>query len=95
MNCRERKDFQKTELFYIIDDIVHMENEGCRYKAMFILWDVIQRMKKNELTSSMNPTEVFTDYGIIVDEGKITDWGDTKVDVWESLLIMSGGLKRI
>lgn len=95
MNCIKREDFQKTELFDIISDIVHMENEGCRYKAMYVLWDVIQRMKKNELTSSMNLTEVFADYGIIVEEGKITDWGNTKADVWKNLLIMSGGLKRI
>ena len=91
----EKEDFKKTELFYIIDDIVHMENEGHRYKAMYILWDVTQRIKKGELTASMNQVEVFADYGIIIEDGKITDWGNTEDDVWKSLLIMSGGLKRI
>lgn len=93
MNCMERENFQKTELFYIIDDIVHMENEGHRYKAMYVLWDVIQRMKKNELSASMNQAEVFADYGIIIEDGKITDWGNTDVDTWKNKLILSGGLK--
>lgn len=95
MNCMEREDFQKTELFHIIDDIVHMENEGHRYKAMYVLWDVLQRMKKNELPASMNQAEVFADYGIIIEDGKIIDWGNTDVDTWKRLLIMCGGLKRI
>ena len=89
----ETKDFQKTELFYIIDDIVHMENEGHRYKAMYVLWDVIQRMKRNELTASMNQEEVFADYGIIIEDGKIKDWGNTNIDTWKNKLILSGGLK--
>ena len=72
MNCVEREDFQKSELFHIIYDIEHMEKEGRRYKAMFVLWDVIQRMKRNELTASMNQAEVFADYGIIIEDGKIT-----------------------
>lgn len=95
MNCMEKENFQKTELLYIIDDIVHMENEGHRYKAMYVLWDVIQRMKRNELTSSMNQAEVFADYGIIIGDGRITDWGNTDVDTWKNKLIMSGGLMQI
>ena len=95
MNCMEREDFQKSELFHIIDDIEHMENEGRRYKAMFVLWDVIQRMKRNELTASMNQAEVFAVYGIIIGDGRITDWGNTDVDTWKNKLIMSGGLMQI
>ncbi len=94
MNCMEREDFQKSELFHIIDDIKHMENEGRRYKAMFVLWDVIQRMKRNELTASMNQAEVFADYGIIIGDGRITDWGNIDIDTWKNKLILSGGLKK-
>lgn len=95
MNCMEKENFQKTELLYIIDDIVHMENEGHRYKAMYVLWNVIQRMKRNELTSSMNQAEVFADYGITIENGRITDWGNTDVDTWKNKLITSGGLIQI
>lgn len=95
MNCMGKEDFQKTELLYIIDDIVHMENEGHRYKAMYILWDVIQRMKRNELTASMNQAEVFAEYGIIIEDEKIVDWGNIDVNTWKNKLILSGGLKKI
>ena len=93
MNCIKREDFQKTELFDIISDIVHMENEGQRYKAMYVLWDVIQRMKHNEIIATMNKEEVFADYGIVIEDGKITDWGNTDVHTWKNKLVMSGGLK--
>ncbi len=94
MNLMGKENFQKTELLYIIDDIVHMENEGHRYKAMYVLWDVIQRMKKNELSASMNQAEVFADYGITIENGEITDWGNTDIDTWKNKLILSGGLKE-
>ena len=84
MNCFEREYFQKSEFFHIIYDIEHIEKEGRRYKAMFVLWDVIQRMKRNELTASMNQAEVFADYGIVLKDGEITDWGNTDVNTWKN-----------
>lgn len=85
----------KTELFNIIDDIAHMENEGCRYKAMFVLWDITQRMRKNELTALAKKEDVFADYGITIKNEEITDWGNTDVDFWKNKLIVSSGLKSV
>ena len=83
---------QKSKLLYAIDDITQMENEGQRYKAMFVLWDIAQRMRVNELTTSANQAEILAEYGIILTNGKITDWGNTDADTWKKMLIATGGL---
>lgn len=75
------------ELFYAIDDIAHMENKGHRYKAMYILWDIAQRLKRDELTASMSQAEVLAGYGVVVEDGKITDWGNTDIDTWTNKLL--------
>lgn len=86
MNCMKKEKFQNWKMFFIIEDIKNIENEAHRYKAMYVFLDIIQRVKKNKITVSTDPTEVFADYGIIIENGKITDWGDTDIDTWKNKL---------
>ena len=60
---------------------------GQSYKAMYILYDVAQRLKKNELTASINQAEIFFNYGIVIEKGKIIDWGNTDIETWKNKLL--------
>lgn len=71
------------DLLSAISGITHMENEGHRYKSMFIIFDIAQRMRENKLPVPIDEAVVFADYGITFENGKITDWGNTDVDIWK------------
>ncbi len=87
MNCAEIKTDIDMKLYQAMKDIANMEESEYKHQIMYIMFDVARRLRESDLVLPLNEVDVFTDYGIIIENGKIVDYGNTSIDTWKNKLL--------
>ena len=69
-----------------INKIKRLKEEGHRIKALYVLLDVANKIKNEELKEE-TPDEIWKQYGVTVNNKKIVDWGETDAEFWKNKLL--------
>lgn len=87
MNCMEIKTDVDMKLYQAMRDIANMEESEHKHQIMYVMFDVARRLRENVLVLPLNEVDVFAEYGIIIENGKIVDYGNISIDTWKNKLL--------
>ena len=87
MNCMEIKTDVDMKLYQAMRNIANMEESEHKHQIMYVMFDVARRLRENVLVLPLNEVDVFAEYGIIIKNGKIVDYGNISIDTWKNKLL--------
>ena len=75
------------KLYQAMRDIANMEESEHKHQVMYVMFDVARKLRENILVLPLNEVDVFAEYSIIIENGKIVDYGNISIDTWKNKLL--------